>query len=164
MSSGYTVDASKTTRLEFEHNVGFIAFIARQLMRQFGLTPLFSWDNNRIQATADLQLMGIHPWEQLPLGAYMPDAHKVIEHTFARLKAAVELRMYQLGSSVQMTPQLAQQIVAECFHQLPQQSIAADVMSLPLTYAVIANNGPFIWEDGTQHIGVAGAWPPKKYR
>lgn len=163
-NSNYTVDAAKTTRKEFEDNMRVMAILARFKMQQYGLSPLFSWDNNIIQATASLQGMGISPGEQLPLGAYMPDAHKVIEHFFARLKAAVQLRCYQLGSTVQMSPQLAQQIVKECFVQMPQQAIAADVKSLPLTYAVIAHNGPFIWVDGTQHTGVDGAWPPKKHR
>ena len=164
VNSGYTVNASKTTRQEFEDNMRLMANIARIRMAQLGLSPIFSWDNNVIQATASLQQIGILPNEQLPLGAYMPDAHQVIEHTFARLKAAVQLRLYQLGSTVQVTPQLAQQIVSECFWQLPQQHIAADVRSLPLTYAVIANNGPFQWLDGSVHVGVAGQWPPKKYR
>jgi hypothetical protein len=163
-NSGYTVDAAKTTRKEFEDNMCAMSFMARGVMMQHGMSPLFSWDNNIIQATASLQAMAILAEEQLPLGAYMPDAHKVIEHFFARLKAAVQLRCYQLGSTVKMSPQLAQQIVQECFYQMPQQSIAADVKGLPLTYAVIAQNGPFVWEDGTQHTGVAGAWAPKKYR
>jgi hypothetical protein len=163
-NSDYKKDAAKTTCKEFEDNMRVLAAWARLAMLPFGVSPLFSWDNNIIQATASLQSMGILPCEQLPLGNYMPDAHKVIEHAFARLKAAVRLRCYQLGSTVQMSPQLAQQIVTECFFQMPQQAIAADVRSLPLTYAVISQNGPFTWVDGTQHIGVAGAWPPKKYR
>jgi uncharacterized membrane protein len=156
--------AQKTTRKEFEDIMLIAQQAARARLAALGLSPFFSWDNNRIQATANLANMGILPHEKVPLAPYMPDAHKVIEHTFARIKAEVKDAVYLLGPDTVMTPALAQSIVYARFWQQQQATIRADVDSLPLTYAAIARQGQFTWLDGSKHTGVAGNWPAKKYR
>lgn len=138
--------------------------IATAALARHGLQPLFSWDNNKIQANADLTAMGLQPHQKLPLAPYMPDAHKVIEHLFARLKTMVLQQLYLFPNGTIITPDFAQELVWRCFWAQPTAAIAADVASLPLTYAVIAADRPFQWVDGSSHTGVAGAWPPKKYR
>lgn len=136
--------------------------MARAAMAARGLTARFSYDNNRIQETSTLRKLGLQQGEKVPLGPYMPDCHKVIEHVFAQLKPNVTKELYATTGFQNLTSGEAQTLVERCFFQnIKQQSIYKDGMTCPVTYFVVMTDedrmevGP----DGLYHRGSGGDWP-----
>lgn len=78
---------------EFEAHMKNIVTEARNKIQN----PVFSYDNNSTQRTANMQHMGITPAEKLPLAAYMPDAHQCIEHCFGIIKPAFRKELPEVG-------------------------------------------------------------------
>lgn len=168
VGSGFTEDAKSTTREEFTDNMKILVAMARQQLGALGLQPLFSYDNNKIQATASLYQMGLSRGEKVPLARYMPDGHRVIENVFAWLKPAVHKSLYGGGRLAigAVTPAEAREVVHNCFKAYPTAAVQKNVHDLPVTYHVISQprdsytQGP----DGLFHIGTGGDWTPKEYR
>lgn len=149
-------------------NMRILADLARRKLRKYNLIPLFSYDNAKIQATAELGQMGLSPQEKVPLAEYMPDGHKVIEHCFGYLKPAVQKRLYQSGKlpGGGLTATEAMQLVFDCYKAYPMAAIQKDVDSLPTTYHVISQpkDSYTLGPDGLFHIGTGGDWAPKALR
>ena len=165
VKSKFTKDAKTTTREEFEDNVRMFWTVAKGVIARFGpLQAYVSWDNNKIQKTANLDRMGVLPHEKLPLAEYMPDGHKIIEHFFARLKGKVMEEVYKRATD--LTPGSAQQLVLDAFFHSSTKAIYKDVLSLPLTYRVIATpkGSQFLDAKGRVHTGSGGDWPAKACR
>lgn len=139
-----------------------------QLWDKKGLTPLFSYDNNRLQAGASYAKMGMDPKEHIPLASYMPDGHKVIEHFFNRFKAALWNSLYEEGPV--LSGEELQERVLKIWGQMhtPEHiaHIQKDVDSLPLTYEIIATPAgtQFTGPDGQIHEGVGGDWARRAHR
>jgi hypothetical protein len=172
VASGGQTDAKRTTRQEFIDIMQKLIPLARAAMAAYGLQARFSYDNNKIQQTAGMRSMGMLPEERVPLGEYMPDCHKVIEHTFGQLKPEVNRELYKRGHN-NLTAQAAQQLVKDCFFGMTQEDkkrkqerIAADVKSLPLTYFVVSRieNVLELGPDGSYHRGTGGDWPMANLR
>lgn len=162
VKSGLKDPAKKTTRQEFIDIMRKLIPIARAAMAALGLPARFSYDNNRIQETAKEQQLGLRHGEKVPLGKYMPDCHKVIEHVFAQLKPIVTKELYATTGLQNLTAAAAQSLVETCFFQhIKQESIESDGNTLPVTYFVVKTDedrmevGP----DHLYHRGTGGDWP-----
>jgi hypothetical protein len=158
------VDAKSTTTWEFEDIMQHLVTHARQAMAAYGLQPLFSWDNNKIQKVADLATMGLTPAEVLPVPAYAPDLQKPIEHPWNPIKHGVQQQLLQPRSK-RVTPSEARQIVEQQIAAISRQSIVKDVLSLPSTYLVVALAKGRVYKnlDGEYVTGTGGDWAPAKY-
>lgn len=150
--------AKGTTQEEFEDCMWYIQAKARKELGKHGLTPLFSYDNNRIQAGASFERMGISLEEKVPLAPYMPDAHRVIEHTFHNLKRMLWDSIYHQG--IEATGLALQLRMMEVFKSIPAEWIARDCAKLPLGYEMIATdkNVLFMSPTGHEYAGTGGDW------
>jgi hypothetical protein len=162
VASNHTEYAKKTTRQEFIEIMQKLIAMAREAMAERGLPARFSYDNNRIQQTASLRQLGLQECEKVPLGPYMPDCHKVIEHVFAQLKPIVTKELYAQTGMTYLTSAIAQSLVKDCFFtKITQEQIARDALTNPVTYFVVKTDqdrmelGP----DGMYHKGTGGDWP-----
>jgi hypothetical protein len=95
---------------------------------------------------------------------HSPDFQKPVEHAIGFIKRGVRRRLAL--EPRERTPEELQELVRSVAYNLPAASIAKDVHSLPLTYAVVAakKGSVFTGADGKQHTGVEGGWPPARYR
>lgn len=124
-----------------------------------------SWDNAHANPTAaDLLHIGVDPTKRLPLSAYSPDIHKVIEHFFHRLKVA--FREARLHYPQITTAREAAQLLRMLASNMPQEHIEKDAETLKLTYQIIATDKgvKFTGADGKEHVGTGGDWAPRRYR
>lgn len=135
-----------------------------RLWMSHSLEPLFSYDNSGQQKHANHANMYMAPYEHVPLAAYMPDGHKVIEHTFNRLKSALWNSIYEEGAI--LTGEELQDRVERLFKAMPIAHFTKDAESLPVTYQHIATDKGvlFTGADGLQHEGTGGDWAPDAYR
>lgn len=158
--------AKSTTTREFEDLMKwFVPRAKLSTMMLSGKPARFSWDNNSIFKSASLEVMGLQPWEKLPLSEYSPDMHKPIEHAFAQLKHSMQQKLLQPRSQP-LTAKEAQQLMEECFRAISVNGIWKDVQSLPVTYHVIAGDKGVVSQgpDGCHHVCSGGDWPAKQYR
>jgi hypothetical protein len=91
--------------------------------------------------------------------------HQVIEHRFAELKQYLVNKVYQVGWE-HCSVQLLRQFVLEfCETRISPELIERELDNLVLCYQVVAAQ-PNVWvQAGTcQYPGVAGGWPPKRFR
>lgn len=160
--------AKGTTKEEFTDIMKKLVQVAREELAKVdpNLTPIFSYDNNKIQADAKLQDMGITPEEKLELPTYSPDMHKVIEHVFGILKGQLQAEMLRTNPS-KLSARKAQRMVRAYFMGgISKESIQADVKSLPVTWHIISTPegveelGP----DGHMHKGTGGEWADTRHR
>lgn len=158
--------AKSTTTQEFEDIMVEVVKASKPLLQELGhQNVLYSWDNNKIQAAASLEKIGLRADERLHLPTYSPDMHKVIEHTFAQLKRIIVQKLAQL-QPYQVTAAAAQRIVQEAFVELSTDSIRKDIESLPLAWSVIsAATGVHIQGPGGRRFqGSAGGYPVAELR
>ena len=162
--SKHQKDAKGTTQEEFEDAMAQLVEFARKEMKKKGLKPLFSYDNNKIQAGADLERMGLEEDERVPLAAYMPDGHQVIEHVFGQLKASIWNDLYEHGDI--RSAHDAQARFHRLFKKLPKFSIAANAFKMPLVYEMIATEKGvlFMGPDGSMYQGTGGDWALRPHR
>lgn len=135
-----------------------------RLFQSHDLDPLFSWDNAGHQKWADYLNMRVSPFEHVPLAAYMPDGHKVIEHTFHRLKQALWDSIYTEGPIT--TGAQAQNRIERLFMEMPTEHFYRDAQDLPLTYQYIATDAGvrFTGPNGLEHVGTGGDWAPTAHQ
>jgi hypothetical protein len=97
--------------------------------------------------------------------AHSPDMHQVIEHRFAELKQYLVNRVYQIGWEHCDIQQLRQFVLEFCETSITPEKIQRELENLLLWYKVVSAK-PDEWVlAGTQHYpGVAGGWPPKRFR
>jgi len=62
-------EARGTTQEEFEDIMAILVRHARERLAEYGLTPLFSYDNNKIQAGARFDRMGFSPNDKGAIGS-----------------------------------------------------------------------------------------------
>lgn len=157
-------EARGTTQEEFEDIMAILVRQARERLAGYGLTPLFSYDNNKIQAGARFDRMGFSPNDKVPLAPYMPDAHKVIEHAFHQLKTLLWNSIYEHG--IVASGRALQDRVQQLFFQISKESIQKDVHDLPLTYKIISTEKHhiFIEPNGHEYAGTGGDWAPRSHR
>lgn len=150
--------AKGTTQEEFEDCMWHLQDRARKMLAKHGLSPLFSYDNNRIQAGASFKRMCIKPEEKVPLAPYMPDAHRVIEHTFHNLKRMLRESIYLDG--IEATGIALQTRLMKLFLEIPVGWIAKDCAKLPLGYEMIATAKNVLFKSPTGHeyAGTGGDW------
>jgi hypothetical protein len=143
----------------------FVPVARQRTYHHSGRIARFSWDNNSIFKSADLQRMGLQPADKVALSEYSPDLHKPIEHVFAQLKHAVQEQLLQPRSQP-LTAAEAQQLVYDCFMAISTESIRKDVDSLPVTYHVVAGDKGVVSQgpDGRYHMCSGGDWPARQYR
>jgi hypothetical protein len=162
------VPAKSTTREEFEDIMRELVSTAKIGLMRWGLKPLFSWDNNKIQKTANLERMGLTAAERVSLPVYSPDMHKVIEHYFGIIKPMVRKHVLGLGkATIDVVDGMA--IVKSCWQLTKLRymgSIKKDVESLPVTWHIISTEEGVSAEgpDGKLYVGTGGEWAPKPWR
>lgn len=101
-------------------------------------------------------------WLEHP--AYSPDMHLVIEHRFAELKQYVVNRVYQWGFE-HCTVATIRQFVLEFCSTITPQLIQADLENLKMCYKIVAaRTDQFVTVGHQSYRGVAGGWPPKRFR
>jgi hypothetical protein len=158
--------AEATTTEEFEELMKvFVQIAIKDTIKRTGLPPFFSWDNCSVFKAASLEEIGIPAGLKLPHAEYSPDMHKPIEHAWAQLKHNVQEELLQ-PAVAQLHPREAQRLVSRCFKRIRQDSICRDVLSLPVTYHVIAGaEGVLsVGPDDQHHMCSGGDWPARQYR
>jgi hypothetical protein len=138
---------------------------ARRRMAAMGFPAIFCYDHNQIQASANMEKMGILPSEVLPSAKYSPDMHKPIEHAWGILKPDVQKKLLEPRQQP-LTPLAAQELVYNCWRAIDQKGIFRDVCSLPQTWLVISGEEGETKKDaqGVEHTCCGGDWPPRQYR
>lgn len=93
-----------------------------------------------------------------------PDIQKPVEHAIGFIKRRFRHRL--LSSPRPLTAREMQRLVEEVAFEYPTASIQKDVLSLPLTYGVIATPRGQMYkaENGSLHPGCGGGWPEARYR
>lgn len=158
--------AKAMTKEEFTDIMGLLVRQAREdLQRKCGLEPIFSYDNNSVQANAKLAAMNLAEENKLELPPWSPDMHKVIEHVFAVLKGKVQARLLKLNPKC-LTPAQARDLVEECFFEITTQGIRADIESMPITWHIISTEEGLLSQgpDGRIYKGAGGGWAPTGHR
>jgi hypothetical protein len=137
----------------------------KKKLQDGGYKAVLSYDNVASQAGAILRSMGLTDAERVNLPPYSPDMHKIIEHTFHRLKDEVYKHCYAFGTEISATE--LQSIVRAAFAVVAsRETIRADSCSLVDTYRCIATPKDQEWIDrkGHRHLGSGGDWPPYQLR
>lgn len=160
--------AKSTTKEEFTDVMKVLVEYSHKLLKQVdeNLQPLFSYDNNRIQAYANMESMGISPEERLVLPPWSPDMHKVIEHTFAQLKAHLQADMLTYNPA-RLTAHMAHQKVLFGFmNGISKEGIRKDVESMPATWHIISSPAGVLRQgpDGRYYMGTGGEWADTGHR
>lgn len=157
--------ARGTTTDEFEMMMRALLMLCRtKLFQSYGLDALFSFDNSGPQKWAEFPKMCMYPAEKVPLAAYMPDGHKVIEHTFHRLKQDLWNSLLGPEGPIHTGVEL-QDRVERLFFAQPQAHFKRDGEDLPLTYHYIATDKGvhFTGPDNLEHVGTGGDWAPSAH-
>jgi hypothetical protein len=158
--------ADSTTREEFEDVMKELVKTARKELAKKGITDVkFQYDNNRIQAQANIARMGMAAHEKLHLPTYSPDMNMTIEHVFAQLKKAIMAKLDKLRGKT-LTPYAAQSIAISCFGNLDKAAIQRDIESLPLTWRVISTDEgkPVVTSTRKVYAGTGGGYPVSALR
>lgn len=171
--AGTSTPAEHTTREEFEDNMFHI--IKNRRAKAGTDEPYYlSYDNNSIQATADLTSLK-HPdtGEEIPLApqghrlelpAYSHDLNKPIEHLFGTVKHRIKVELYEDWAKYKDAREL-QKLVYTIFHNLAQYNldrhVAADVAGLPLLRQILSTPATILFadDDGDVHVGTGGDYP-----
>lgn len=160
--------AKGTTKEEFTDIMKKLVQVAREELAKVdpNLTPIFSYDNNKIQADAKLEAMGITPEEKLELPTYSPDMHKVIEHVFGVLKGQLQAEMLKNNPSKLSTSTAQYMVKAYFMDGIHKESIQADVDSLPVTWHIISTpeGVEAVGPDGKVYRGTGGEWADTRHR
>jgi transposase len=158
--------AKGTTQEEFEDVMQVLVQTAKEQLGDLGIKDVrFQYDNNRIQAGARLERMGMDKASKLKLPKYSPDMNKPIEHVFSPLKSNIMKQLRKLEAK-QLTAEKAQSIAIKCFSDLKKESIQRDIKSLPLTWQAIAADKGSSVDSGKRRLyfGTAGGYPVAKLR
>lgn len=101
---------------------------------------LYSWDNDKVHAGADLVDVGINKEDRFDLPALSSDMHKTVEHVHAWLSTKIQLWLEDKDDD-KITVAEAQEKLTELFkHGYPLSAIQKDVASLKDTYKAIVDN------------------------
>ena len=170
-------EADSTTREEFEDNM---YHIMKSWKAKTNDACLLSFDNAKIQATADLTTLydPLHPndpeyafqleelGEKLDLPAYSHDLNRPIEHVFGTMKHRIREELYSKSWKYKTATSL-QSLVWQQFHEnLPPNQVQEDIKGLPLLWEVLMTPAgvTFIDANGKMAVGTGGDWPNAEYR
>jgi hypothetical protein len=135
---------------------------------------LLSYDNAKIQATADISTLyhPDHPGEEehaihidpevskLPLPAYSHDLNRPIEHIFGTMKHKIREALY-FEYHKYNTARNLQTLVWDQFHNfIPKGQVEKDVRGLPYLWEVLSTDAgiTFVRDDGSEAVGTGGNW------
>jgi hypothetical protein len=157
--------AKACTAEEFADNLScFLPQCQQQLIATSGYNHLVSVDNASIHGLQDTQHNLGYPGTFLMHPPHSPDLHQVIEHRFAELKQYLVDRVYQIGFEC-CNAKLLRQIVVEYAATITPAKIQADIQNLIKCYKVVAADSNTEVQFGHEsYKGVAGGWPPKRFR
>jgi hypothetical protein len=97
--------------------------------------------------------------------AHSPDLHQVIEHRFAELKQYIVERVYAVGFENCTSGVLRQFVLDFCATRITPELIQRELANLQLCYQVVAApNYQWVLAGQQYYCGVAGGWPPKRFR
>jgi hypothetical protein len=127
--------------------------------------PLYSWDNNRTNASADIHKMGLTEEQAVPLPTYSPDMHQIIEHAIAQFKKELAKAVLEHDGQP-MTASEAQKLAEDVFKGLDWSGIAANDQKLVCNWQVISTpeGEPVKCIDGKWHTGTGGNYPSADLR
>ncbi len=161
--------AKACTTEEFADNLScFLPYCQNLLLDSTGeyegSRHLVSLDNASIHSLQDTRHNLGYPGAFVIHPAHSPDLHQVIEHRFAELKQYLVDRVYQIGFE-RCNVQLLRQIVLEYAATITPGKIKADIQNLIKCYQVVAADSDTEVHFGHEsYKGVAGGWPPKRFR
>lgn len=160
--------AKSTTQKEFEDVMNILVQEAKKELEKKGIPASevrFQYDNNRIQATASLEHMGMDEASKVHLPKYSPDLAKAIEHVFAQLKPAIMKQLSKLSPG-ELTAAKAQKVAEQCFKALNPKHIQKDISDLPTLWRVVAADKGVEVPCGRGRFwyGTEGAYPPRELR
>lgn len=98
------------------------------------------------------------------------DIHKVIEHTFARLKTELHGLIYEhcvLKGVAQPSMEQVRVLLERALMKVADaRTIAADQATLPVTLRMVATDKDveFTMPDGRQYVGTGGNWARERWR
>jgi transposase len=153
------------TKKEFERNMNLLhAEVAPKLraaMQDDAVKPLYVWDNVGLQDKAAYPRLGFARTNRVTIPPHSPDFNKPIEHVWNQIKRKLLARIYK-ESEVQLTPQMAQEWVAEAFTSTTKESIQADIKTLPDTWQIIKSptNVTVTTSKNEKVQGSYGDYPP----
>ena len=139
----------------------------RQLFAQ-GKLAVLPFDNASIHKLSNAQLP--EGFCRVPLSAYSPDIHEVIEHTFARLKTEFHGLLYEhcVSKGVPQPPiETVRRLLERALHKVTEaHTIKADQDTLPITLRMVATDKDveFTMPDGRQYVGTGGNWAREGHR
>jgi hypothetical protein len=153
------------TQEEFTDNLSAIIRKLEELQVPVG-DWAWSWDNARNNGGAiQMEAAGLDPDLRMPLPAYAPDLHKVVEHSIGRLKR--QFRAVLVHAARCCNPKQLAGLLRRTFANLDPVAIQKDVASMPLTCQVIAGaRGSTVTDPQTQKEWpcTEGGWAPRRLR
>lgn len=165
--------AQGTTEEEFKDNLYHI--VHRFQQKTAGTPPILCYDNNKIQAIADISELRfdnkpvIHvdvAQQKVDLPTYSPDMNRPIEHLFGFIKARVRAQLYK-DYAKYIDPKALQAMVFKVFNeQLVKGAVERDVAGLPLLWHIISTplGSEHTDAEGDIHPGTGGDYPNSQYR
>jgi hypothetical protein len=124
-----------------------------------------SLDNASIHNMKEVDLSLGWPDRFLKHPAHSPDLHQVIEHRFAEMKQYIVERVYQTGFHKVNSRVLKQFVLEFCRDRISPEIIQKELVNLKLCYQVVATpNYQWVLAGKQYYCGVAGGWPPKRFR
>lgn len=168
--------AQSTTEEEFKDN---LYHICKAWYSKTQDPIIFSYDNNKIQAGANISTLHHPDREQAPISidvttqklelpTYSPDLNRPIEHVFGCVKTKIRQALYKhapkynKGATLQT---LVWDEVHAWFKKYPN-SVKEDVGGLPMLWRVLSTPAcvTFVDDAGHLHVGSGGDWPMSIYR
>lgn len=166
-------DADETTREEFEDNMYHI--ISKWNAATKNQVYWLSFDNNNIQATANLRHLPdpnhpdkcatLHPNGFSPkLPPYSHDLNRPIEHLFGSAKHTIKCELFKCWDKYYNAHEL-QGLVHKVFNNLSDYGLGnhvrGDVAGLPLLWQIISTPAGvhFLDSENRAHVGTGGDYP-----
>lgn len=156
---------------DFEDIVAVLAEEADPRFKAAGMTekPMLSFDNASIhKAIVDRGLLppGV---EHVPLPSRSPDLHKVIEHTFGRLKPRVHEAVFdacRAAGKAELSHLEVRTLVERTLKEVAAaEKIAGDCESLTTTLRIVGTDRDVAFvHDGREFVGTGGDWAPRGWR
>lgn len=138
--------------------------LQQQWARAHGYEASVSMDGCPIHDLGDCPYDFGQPGAWLQHPPYSPDMHLLIEHRFAELKQFVVDRVYQVGFE-RCTVWTIRQFVLQFCSTITPQLIQEDLENLIMCYKIVAApTTQFVTIGHESYRGVAGGWPPKRFR
>lgn len=156
---------------DFKHIVEVLAAQAVRRLSAAGVQgePVLSFDNASIHtsyARAGPMPRGV---TRHVLPARSPDLHKVVEHTFGRLKPCVAEDVFDAcaaANTAELSPSAVRGIVERSLREVAKADIISkDCESLKTTLRIVARaKGEAFMVGSTVLSGTGGDWAPRRWR